>query len=84
MKAKLIFDLPEDRKAFNAAAKADTMAVTLWEIVYNLGKEMERYYDGMSDEEYDKLTPIDAVALYCERISQILEDNGIDIDDLTE
>jgi len=84
MKAKLIFDVPEERKAFMAAAKATDMAIALWDIVYNLGKEVSRHYDGMKDEEYDQLTPMDGVQLYRERISEVLDENGINIDDYIE
>jgi len=84
MKAKLIFDVPEEQKAFMAAAKANDMAMALWDIVYNVGKGVLGHYEGMKDEQYDKLTPMDGVELYRARISSVLDENGIDVDDLTE
>jgi DNA polymerase III delta prime subunit len=84
MKAKLIFDVPEERKAFMAAAKANDMALALWDITYNVGKSMERHYESKPDEEYDKLRPMDAIVEFRERISDTLNEYGINIDDLTE
>lgn len=84
MKAKLIFDVPEERKAFMAAVKSTDMAIALFDIIYNVSKGVERHYDGMNDEEYDKLRPLDGIELMEERIGQILEENGINIDDLIE
>ncbi len=84
MKAKLIFDVPEERKAFMAAAKATDMAAALWDIVYNVAKGITRYYEGIDDEAYDKLTPLDGVQMYRERINAVLDDNGINVDDLIE
>lgn len=84
MKAKLIFKLPDDRKSFNAAAKADSMAMVLWEIVYNVRKGIEREYEAMSPEGYDDLGAMDGADLFAERIGDVLAEHGIDIDDLTE
>lgn len=84
MKAKLIFDVPEERKAFMAAVKSTDMVIALFDIIYNVSKDVERHYDGMNDEEYDKLRPLDGIELMGERIGQILEENGINIDDLIE
>ena len=76
MKAKLIFDLPGERKAFLAAAKADDMAGVLFEITYNLRREAERYFVG---ENYDK-----AFDFIFGRIDDEIHNAGIIIDDLTE
>ena len=84
MKAYLTFNLPDDRKAFLAAAKAGDMANAIWDIVYNTSKGIMRHYEGMDDKEYDKLTPMDGVQMFRERVSEILDENGINIDDLTE
>ena len=84
MKAKLIFKIPKEQKAFLAAAKADDMAAALWEITHNLRKRMECFYDAMSKEEYDKLRPMDGVEDIMERIITIFDKGGINIDDLTE
>jgi hypothetical protein len=84
MKAKLIFDVPEERKEFLAAVRASDVVSVLWTITYNVGKSMENHYEGMPDEEYEKLRPMDAVTLFRERISDALVDAGINIDDLIE
>jgi len=84
MKAKLIFDVPEEHKAFMAAAKAGDMASALWEITYNLRKRMEWFYDAMPEEEYNKLRPIDGVEKIMDEIMDILNREGINVDDLTE
>jgi hypothetical protein len=77
MKAELTFTLPEERKAFQAAAKADDMAIILWEIVFNLCRDINREFDGNPEVEQ----VIDAVF---SRINELIEKHGIIIDDLTE
>jgi len=82
MKAKLIFDVPEERKAFMAAVKADDMAIVLWNIVYNLRKRTERQFDVMDGTDP---VPYDAVVDFIfEEIHSELEQHGINVDDLTE
>ena len=84
MKATLTFKLPKDNTAFLAAAKAQDMATALWEIVYNLRKSAEWHYDGIDDAEYDKLRPINGVEYIMDEITRIMDENGIDINQLTE
>lgn len=84
MKAKLIFKIPKEQKAFLAAAKTSDLTAALWEITYNLRKRVEWFYDAMPETEYDKLRPIDGVEKVMDEIIAILDKEGIDIDDLTE
>jgi hypothetical protein len=84
MKAKLIFKIPKEQKAFLAAAKTSDLTNALWEITYNLRKRVEWFYDAMPEGEYDKLRPIDGVEKVMDEITSILNKGGIDIDDLTE
>jgi hypothetical protein len=84
MKAKLIFKIPKEQKAFLAATKASDMASVLWEITYNLRKKVEWFYDAMPEEEYDKLRPADGVEKVMDEIMHILNKEGVNIDDLIE
>ena len=84
MKATLTFKLPKDNTAFLAAAKAQDLAHVLWEIVYNLRKSAEWHYEGMDNAEYDKLRPLAGVEYIMDEITRIMDENGIDINQLTE
>lgn len=80
MKAKLIFDVPEERKQFFAAVKADDMASALWDIVFNhRGEALRLYADGPK-----KFTAEEIVNGIYDTISDMLDSHGIMIDDLTE
>lgn len=79
MKAKLIFDVPEERSQFLAAAKANDMAMALWEIVYNLRKRAEDYFD--TAEAKDASEVIDFIFT---NINNELNHHEINIDDLME
>jgi hypothetical protein len=76
MKAKLTFDLDndEDQTSFKQCVKANAMAGVLWEINYNLKKGIE--YECEQDKG------IDPVELTFVKIYQLLDEYGIDIDDL--
>ena len=84
MKAKLIFKIPKEQKAFLAAAKTSDLTAALWEITYNLRRRVEWFYDAMPEGVYDKLRPIDGVEKVMDEIIAILDKGGINIDDLTE
>ena len=77
MKALLKFDVPEERKQFMAAVKADDMAIVLWNIVYNFKKDAEREFD--DDKEHSCYEIIDYVF---DNILKELEQHGINVDDL--
>lgn len=87
MKAKLIFDVPEERKAFMAAAKANDMAIVLWEITYNLRREVEDHFDMIATREDVTADDIEynAIIEYIfNRIRENMDNEGIIIDDLIE
>lgn len=87
MKAKLIFDVPEERKAFMAAAKADDMAIVLWEITYNLRREVVDHFDMIATREDVTADDVgyNAVIEYIfNQIRESMDNEGIIIDDLIE
>jgi DNA polymerase I-like protein with 3'-5' exonuclease and polymerase domains len=81
MKAILEFSLPEDQKDFNAAVKAQDMAMVLWDINYNLRKEVERQLDTLDET---LVTPYQAIDIVFTKIYERLERRGILVDELTE
>jgi len=80
MKATIEFDLsdPDERMEHLRCVKSLGMALILWEIVHNLRKECHRHIDRAKD-----LDNYDAVDMVLDKISELLNDNGIIIDDLT-
>lgn len=76
MKAKLLYKLPEDSKAFLCAAKSTDMAMALWEITANLRKRTEwRFEDRDAEEVIDYIF---------QSIHEIINSNNIDIDELID
>jgi len=75
------FDLADadDREDFLRAVKADDMAMVLWLIASNFRKNMEYYYEGIPDEEYNKMTPMDGVEKLMDEIYAEMDSHGIDI-----
>ena len=85
MKAKLIFDVPEERKAFMAAVKADDMAFALWNINYNLRKRAEDHFDTLQNAVDGVAVSYDEVLDFIfKEIQNEMDEQGIIIDDLTE
>lgn len=80
MKAKLIFDTtdPDDRQEFLRCTKALDMSMALWDIL-QLRKKLEYKFDMITD---DKLNVFDGIEAFSEGVSEILEDNNINIDEL--
>jgi len=80
MKAILKFDLTDadDAMEFRAATKADSMAIVLWQITYNLRRNIENKID-MGEIKH----PQEAINSVMEYINDELESHGIIIDDLT-
>jgi len=83
-KAYYKFDLsdPDDRDEFLRTVKATDMAMVLWEIVFNIRKRVINSYEGMPDEEYDKLRPTDGVYKTMDEIIALLEEHDINVDNL--
>ncbi len=76
MKAILEFDLndPDDRIDHLRAVHADDLAYIIWDFVYNSKKEIEWKIDNDKLESYDVLDKV------YERMSELLDEYGIDID----
>jgi len=72
MKAILEFNLdePDDRMAHLRCIKSTDMAIVLFDIVYNLRKEIENID---TDEKLD---------LFYDKLNAIMEEQGINIDEL--
>lgn len=78
-KAKLIFDLNDydDKRAFERANKSTDMAMILFEIQFNLIKEIEYQIDG------DKLKdPYEVTEYIRKRIAELCEEHGVNVDSL--
>ena len=79
-KAKLIFDLsdPDDAMEFRRTSKSIDMAMAIWEITYNLRKQIEREIESkdLEDSHYDLLHEI------FQKIHAVFNDHSINIDDL--
>ncbi len=82
-KATLEFDLTDfdDRIEHMRAVKSLDMAIALFDIIYNLHKDVERTVEAKEMREED-CTPYDVVELYREKISDIINSRSINIDDL--
>jgi len=72
MKAILEFNLdePDDRMAHLRCIKSTDMAIVLFDIIYNLRKEIENI------DTYEKLD------LFYDKLNAIMEEQGINIDEL--
>jgi hypothetical protein len=82
MKAKLSYDLndPDDKIAHLRAVKSLDMALVLFEITRNLGKNVVRRFEVEDDgSEYEVFDGIQEVF---DRIQEILSDYSLDIDEL--
>ena len=83
MKAILEFDLDDadDRRAHLRCVKATKMAQVLWEIHYNCHKGIEHRLDALAEKE--KLPDAyDTMDLIFKEISELINEEGIIIDDL--
>jgi hypothetical protein len=74
MKIQLTFDFDnrEDEHRHYQCIRSQDMALALWEIAYNLRKKVEWEVESRLDSP----DPLDVVF---EHISQVIEDNNIDI-----
>jgi uncharacterized protein (DUF1015 family) len=74
---KYNLDNPDDRMAHMRAVKSTDMAIALFEIVNNSKREfVEKIEQGSYDNSYDLLKDV------YEKIWQILEDEGINLEDI--
>lgn len=78
MKAILEFDLdnPDDQSAHMRAVKALDLAICLWDIDQYLRAQTKYAPDSMPQEAYDALSEAR------ERFYQILNERGIDMDEI--
>lgn len=79
-KAKLLFDLSDsdDAMEFRRINKSLDMAMSIWEITYNLRKQIEREMEAKDSPESD----YDLLYEIFRKIHAVFDDHKIDIDDL--
>ena len=79
MKAIIEFDLsdPDDAMSHMAAVKANSMALVIWNFLYNTRKTAERK---IQEEKIDSYEVLDYLM---ERFSDLLDEYDINIDELT-
>lgn len=80
MKAKLIYNLPEEQIEFNRATQSIDMACALFDIL-QLRKKIEREFENIDNTNNDVFDGIERMA---EGIAYILEEYNINIDKLIE
>jgi hypothetical protein len=80
MKATLEFNLPDDQMDFNRVNQSLDMACALFDIL-QLRKVLEYRFESADNTNNDVFDGIDAMA---KGISDILEENNINIDKLIE
>ena len=66
----------EDKMAINRLVKSGDMAIALFQITHNLLGRVESRIDGATKD--------DAIGILLEEIDDIVHDNGIHIDELTD
>jgi hypothetical protein len=80
MKATLEFDLDDldDRMAHLRCVKSTDMAIVLWQIVTNLEKSVQYEVEGFEADS----DPSDGVYAAFRRIRELMDEKGINVDDL--
>lgn len=80
MKAILKFDLsdPDDRADHKIAVHANDMAFILWEFLYNSRKDFEWKINEKNLNGYDTLDMV------YEKLSELLDEHSLNIDDLMQ
>ena len=84
MKATFEFDMnePEDKSDHKRMSKALDMALVLWELKHNAQK---RIYDSFDYMEEDKpKTAYEGVEIVFKMLHQLMEDHGLNMDDLIQ
>lgn len=81
MKAHLIFDTsdPDDKQEYMRCVKSFDMAQALWDIL-QLRNKLDKRFEHNNNANNDVFDGLEAFA---EGIKEILEDNNINIDELT-
>lgn len=82
-KAILEFDLSDldDFMDHKRCVKALNMALVLWEFYHNSKKSLEYKIEDMMKKDKD-FTPYDSIDVVYERFQELLEEQGVIIDDL--
>jgi hypothetical protein len=75
MKAKLIFNLPEESVEFETCSKASDLVHILWELNYNVKKSLIKHTD--VSEEYEN----GVNAVYA-KLYELLDEYSINLDNL--
>jgi len=85
MKAILEYDLndSDDRMAHLRAVKSTDMALALWQILYNTRKEM-LYGIEAKEMKGEEISAYAAIELYREKLGEIAEEYGINVDELIQ
>jgi hypothetical protein len=79
MKSLLKFNLnnPDERMEFERATKATDLAIILWELIYNVPRQIE------DEIESDKLIErYEVLEAYRKKINELCEEHNIQIDKL--
>lgn len=71
MKAKLTFNLPEDKHEWDNAVKADAMFCVLWDVKQELRSLLK--YQELTSEQYDIVEKIS------DKFYMILEENNVNL-----
>jgi hypothetical protein len=81
MKAHLIFDTsdPGDKQEYIRCNKSFDMAMAIWDIL-QLKKKLENKFENADNTNNNVF---DGIYAFAEGIKEILEDNNINIDELT-
>ena len=84
MKATFEFDMnePEDKSDHKRMSKALDMALVLWELKHNAQKKIYDSFDYM--EEDKPKTAYEGVEIVFEMLHQLMEDHGLNMDDLIQ
>lgn len=79
MKARLEFNLDdaEDKMSHLRCIKSDSMAIVLFEIIHNLKKTCEHECDLMKNSSAQ-----DGLDIVFEKIYELIEENGIVVEDI--
>ena len=83
MKATLEFNLndPDDRREHLRCVKSTDMAIVLWEIQTNFKKKCEHIIEANTEKD-DQIDPWEAFEIIFEQISELYNDQNINVDDL--
>lgn len=79
-KATIKFDLEDsdDRYAYNRCNKSSDMANMLFHLRYNFARSIHNITDEQRDENFSK-----GADMVLEKVSELFEEYGINLDDLT-